>query len=79
MIPIPFIQRHASIFAVVITLAIVWLFMPEMALWLQVLAAMVLSVVVWGLLYKRGVTPRRRKGALFRTSVEETDHEETFR
>jgi len=73
MIPIPFVQRHAGVFAVVIAIAITRLVMWDTALWLSILFGMVLSVVVWGLLYKRGVTPRRRKGTLFRTSVDETD------
>lgn len=79
MIPIRFVQRHASIFAVIIAIAIVRLSMSGMALWLQIMAYMVLYVFVWVLLYKRGVTPRRRKGSLFRTSVEDADPAEPFR
>ena len=75
MIPIPFVQRHAGVFATVIAIAITRLVMSEGQLWLQVVVAMVLSVVVWGLLYKKGVTPRRRKGTLFGTSVTETHPE----
>jgi len=77
MIPIRFVQRHASVFSVIITIVIIRIFMAGMALWLQVLAAMILSVVVSVMLYKRGVTPRRRKGSLFRTLVD--DPAEPFR
>lgn len=79
MIPIPFVQRHASVFATIIAIAVIRLSMSRMALWQQVLAAMVLSVVLWGLLYKRGVTPQRRKGSLVHSKVEDIDPAEPFR
>jgi hypothetical protein len=33
------------------------------------------SLAVWGVLYKKGVTPTRRKGSLFGSQANETDPE----
>jgi len=73
VIPVYFLQRHAGILAVVIAIGIIRLFMPSLTLWLSVPVAMGVSLAVWGVLYKKGVTPTRRKGSLFGSQAHETD------